>query len=151
MLQSPTLHKTNVSFKSVEFQFIAVHEDDLKTLWQCYECGRNFIYLSDVEDHKRTFNHSKMISRDLDKKTMAEFIRDQVAFNFKVSGKPAMAIIEYKYYPSTDAITYVDVKYTDSSLQSWIEGDPKMMRNVDNLLRKHVRSLASGKGGPQKI
>ena len=127
-----------------------MHEDDLKTIWQCRECGRNFIYHSDVEDHKRAFNHSKMILRDLGKKSPAEFLRDRVVFTFKPGGRPAQVIIEYKYYPSTDAITYVDVKYTDSTLQSSIEGDPKMMRNIDNLLRKHLHAMA-GQGRLQKI
>jgi hypothetical protein len=119
-----------------------VHEDDLKTVWQCHECGRNFIYYSDVEDHRRAFNHSKVVSKDLGKN--AEFVRDQAAFTFKVGGKPARIIIEFKYYPSTDALTYVDVKYTDAGLQSFVEGDPKMMRNIDNLLRKHLQSSTHG-------
>jgi hypothetical protein len=124
-----------------------VHEDDLKTVWQCHECGRNFIYHSDVEDHMKAFNHSRVTSKDLSKN--AEFIRDQAAFTFKVDGRPARVIIEFKYYPSTDALVYVDVRYTDDKLQSFVEDDPKMMRNIDNLLRKHLQSSRASR--PQKV
>jgi hypothetical protein len=45
-------------------------------------------------------------------------------------------IIEYEYYPSSGEINYVDVRYTDSRLKSMIEGDPDMMKNIDNYLRR---------------
>ncbi|HEX2556793.1 MAG TPA: hypothetical protein VHK86_00590, partial [Nitrososphaera sp.] len=60
----------------------------------------------------------------------------KASLGFKVEGRMAIAIIEYKYYPSSDSINYTDVKYTDDRLKSMIEGNPQMMRNIDNYIRK---------------
>jgi hypothetical protein len=45
-------------------------------------------------------------------------------------------MIEYQYYPSTGVIQYINVLYSDEKLQSKIEGDPDMMKNIDNYLRR---------------
>jgi hypothetical protein len=117
-----------------------MHEDDLKTIWSCRECGRNFVFNSDAEDHKRQFSHFDILLRDLDGKKMAVFKRGKASFGFKIEGTMAKAIIEYKYYPLKDAINYMDVKYTDDRLKSMIEGNPQMMRNIDNYIRKQQQT-----------
>jgi hypothetical protein len=59
----------------------------------------------------------------------------QVIFDFKIDGKIERATFDYKYYPHTDAIDYIDIKYTNPKLQSLIENDPKMMENIDSYIR----------------
>jgi hypothetical protein len=76
---------------------------------------------------------------------MAIFKRGKASLGFKIEGMMAKAIIEYKYYPLKDAINYIDVKYTDDRLKSMIEGNPQMMRNIDNYIRKQQQ-----KGDPLK-
>jgi hypothetical protein len=116
-----------------------MHPEDLKTLWLCCECRRNFLFHSDVEDHKRQFNHSKMMLRNISEtsRSSALFIRGRISIGFKLnSSKASTIVIEYQYYPSTGTIQYVDVLYSDEKLRSKIEGDPEMMKNIDNYLRK---------------
>jgi hypothetical protein len=113
-----------------------MHPDDLKTIWSCRECGRNFVFNSDAEDHKTQFSHSDLILRDLGGKKMTLFKQGKTSLGFKVAGKMAKAIIEYKYYPSNDTIIYTNVIYTDNRLKSMIEGNLQMMRNIDNYIRK---------------
>ncbi len=67
-----------------------------------------------------------------------------MSLTFKLDKKPSKIIIEYQYYPSNDYIDYVDVRYTDTELQSKVEGDPDMMKKIDNYLRRHL-SERSGK------
>ncbi len=64
------------------------------------------------------------------------FIRGRISLTFKLDKKPSKIIIEYQYYPSDGSIDYVDVRYTDKELQSKVESNPEMMRNIDNYLRK---------------
>jgi len=64
------------------------------------------------------------------------FIRGRSSISFKLNSKTSKIVIEYQYYPSTGAIDYVNVLYTDKKLQSKIEGDPEMMKNIDLYLRK---------------
>jgi hypothetical protein len=118
-----------------------MHPDDLKTIWLCFECGRKFVFHSDVEDHERHFNHTKMMLYDLasGRKSPAPFTRGQISLGFMLGGRPSRVIVEYKYYPSSGAIHYVDVRYTDSELQSVVEGNPAMMKNIDNYLRKLLK------------
>lgn len=115
-----------------------MHPEDLKTVWLCCECGRNFLFHSDVEDHKRQFNHSKVMLCNISETARSStlFIRGRISIGFKFNSKTSRIVIEYQYYPSTGAIQYVNVLFSDEKLQSKIEGDPEMMKNIDNYLRK---------------
>ncbi len=115
-----------------------MHPEDLKTVWLCCECRQNFLFHSDVEDHKRQFNHSKVVLCNISEteRSPTIFMRGRVSIGFKLNNKTSSIVIEYQYYPSTGAIQYVNVVYTDKDLQSKIEGDPDMMKNIDNYLRK---------------
>ena len=118
-----------------------MHPDDLKTMWMCSDCGRNFIFHSDVEEHKRNFRHTKMTLRGLSSSgvTPAMFIRGRMSLGFRLNGSVSRIVVEYEYYPSSGAINYVDVRYTDTRLKSMVEGDPKMMKNIDGYLRRRLQ------------
>ena len=64
------------------------------------------------------------------------FIRGRISLTFKLDKKPSKIIIEYQYYPSDGSIDYVDVRYSEKQLQSKVESNPEMMKNIDNYLRK---------------
>jgi hypothetical protein len=116
-----------------------MHPEDLKTVWLCCECRQNFLFHSDVEDHKRQFNHSKVMLCNISEnsRSLMLFIRGRISFAFKFnSSKASRIVIEYQYYPSTGTIQYVNVLYSDEKLRSKIESDPEMMKNIDNYLRK---------------
>ena len=114
-----------------------MHPEDLKTVWLCSECKRNFLFHSDVEDHRKQFNHSKVMLCNISEtaRSPTMFVRGRISIGFKLYSKPSRIVIEYQYYPSTGAIEYVDVFYSDKKLQSKIESDPEMMKNIDNYLR----------------
>ena len=72
------------------------------------------------------------------------FIRGRISLAFKLDRKPSRIVIEYQYYPSDGSIDYVDVRFTDKQLQSKVESNPEMMKNIDNYLRR-VLNERSGK------
>ena len=115
-----------------------MHPDDLKTMWLCCECRQNFLFHSDVEDHKKEFNHSRVMLCSIPEtsRSPALFIRGRVSIGFRLNSKTSKIVIEYQYYPSNAVIDYVDVRYTDKELQSKVEEDPQMMKKIDNYLRK---------------
>ncbi|HEY6756921.1 MAG TPA: hypothetical protein VI037_05980 [Nitrososphaera sp.] len=115
-----------------------MHPDDLKTIWLCCECKRNFLFHSDVEDHKREFNHSRVMLCNIPetRRSPALFIRGRMSMGFRLDSKTSKIVIDYQYYPSDGSIDYVDVRYTDKQLQSKVEGSPEMMEKIDNYLRK---------------
>ena len=122
-----------------------MHPEDLKTVWLCCNCGRNFLFHSDVEDHKKHFNHSKVMICNISESARSPmlFIRGRSSFSFKLNSKTSKIVIEYQYYPSTGVIQYVDVLYSDKKLQSKVEGDPEMMKNIDNYLRKALNKRSA--------
>jgi hypothetical protein len=61
-----------------------------------------------------------------------------MSLNFRVGGRVSQVTLEYEYYPSSGAINYVDVRYSDDALRSMVEEDPAMMKNIDNLLRRNL-------------
>jgi hypothetical protein len=115
-----------------------MHPEDLKTVWLCCECRRNFLFHSDLEDHRRQFNHSKVMLCNISETARSPmlFIRGRVSIGFKFNNNKSRVVIEYQYYPSTGTIQYVNVAYSDEKLQSKIESDPEMMKNIDNYLRR---------------
>ena len=115
-----------------------MHPEDLKTVWLCCECRRNFLFHSDVEDHKRQFNHSKVMLSNISETARSPvlFMRGRISIGFKLNSKKSSIVIDYQYYPSTGDIQYVNVVFTDKELQSQIEGDAQMMKNIDLYLRK---------------
>jgi hypothetical protein len=127
-----------------------MHPDDLKTMWLCCDCRRNFLFHSDVEDHKRQFNHSRVMLCNIPETTKSPvmFVRGRISIGFRLDSKTSTIVIEYQYYPSTSTIDYVDVRYSDRKLQSKVEADPQMMKNIDNYLRKvlNERSAALQEG-----
>jgi hypothetical protein len=122
-----------------------MHPEDLKTVWLCCECRRNFLFHSDVEDHKRQFNHSKVMISNISGSARSPmlFIRGRSSISFKLNGKTSKIVIEYQYYPSTGVLQYVDVLYSDKKLQSKVEGDPEMMKNIDNYMRKALNKRSA--------
>ena len=115
-----------------------MHPEDLKTVWLCCDCKRNFLFHSDVEDHKKQFNHARVMVCNISEtaRSPTMFIRGRISIGFKLNNKTSRIVIEYQYYPSTAAIEYVNVIYTDKQLQSKVEDDPEMMKNIDNYLRR---------------
>ena len=120
-----------------------VHPDDLKTIWECHDCGRKFFYYSDIAYHVRELRHSKVVSRDYSRKIRdAVFVRRNISLSFKIEGSRSTLDVECKYYPSTEAIVYNSVSYSDKKLQRMIEGKPEMMGKVDRYLRELFRGQA---------
>jgi hypothetical protein len=122
-----------------------MHPEDLKTVWLCCECRRNFLFHSDVEDHRREFNHSRVMLCNISETTRPPvlFIRGRSSISFKLNSKTSKIVIEYHYYPSTGDIEYINVFYSDKELQSKVESDPEMMRNIDNYLRKALNKRSA--------
>ena len=122
-----------------------MHPDDLKTMWLCCECSQNFFFHSDVEDHRREFNHPRVMLCSISKNNRAPviFIRGRISLPFRFSGKKSTVVIEYQYYISTGTIDYVDVRFSDTELQTKIENDYKLMENIDNYLRKLLNKQAA--------
>ena len=130
-----------------------MHDDDLNTIWRCCDCGRNFVFSSDVEDHKKEFSHSCMKSYNIvvgNSNSLVEFTYGKAALNFKINDKLAIVTIEYKYYPYDDSLTYIDVIYSNTKLRSMIEGNKDMMRNIDNYIRRLEQKSARKKAPSAK-
>src|SRR5881628_3869948 len=72
-----------------------MHPDDLNMLWLCCECGRRFAFNSDVEEHKRQFNHLKMMLYDLQaraKKAPPLFTRGRMSLDFRLNDEVSRVI-----------------------------------------------------------
>jgi hypothetical protein len=121
-----------------------LHPDDLKTIWECHECGRRFFYHSDIANHYREYRHSRVTSRDYSRKRRgAEFQRKSVSLSFRVDGQNEQLLVECKYYPAAQSIVYTSVSYSNKRLQEMIEGRPEMMNKVDKYLRQLFQAQAA--------
>lgn len=63
-----------------------------------------------------------------------------IAFNIKENDQiiSGMLTIEFEYYSSDGSIKYRDMRYSDPRLIKHIEGNPRVMRNIDSYLRKNL-------------
>ncbi len=126
-----------------------MHPDDLKTIWECHECGRKFFYHSDIANHSREYHHSRVVSKDYSRrKAGAEFLRRNVSLSFRIVGRTEKLQIECKYYPAAESIEYTSVSYSDKKLQEMIEGKAEMMNKIDRYLRQLFHAKGT-QGGPE--
>ncbi len=42
-----------------------MNDKDLNIVWVCNQCNQNFLFYSDVQDHKSSTGHSKIFKFDL--------------------------------------------------------------------------------------
>lgn len=63
-----------------------------------------------------------------------------IAFNIKENDQMISGIltIDFEYYSSDGSIKYRDMHYSDPRLIKHIEGNPRVMRNIDSYLRKNL-------------
>lgn len=63
-----------------------------------------------------------------------------IAFNIKENDNEISGIltIEFEYYSSDGSIKYRDMHYSDPRLIKHIEGNPRVMKNIDSYLRKNL-------------
>ena len=63
-----------------------------------------------------------------------------IAFNIKENDDEISGIltIDFEYYSSDGSIKYHDIHYSDPRLIKHIEGNPRVMKNIDSYLRKSL-------------
>ena len=63
-----------------------------------------------------------------------------IAFNVKEDDEPISGIltVEFDYYSDDDSIKYRDMHYSNPRLIKHIEGNPRVMKNIDSYLRKNI-------------
>jgi hypothetical protein len=69
-----------------------------------------------------------------------------IAFNVKENDTVISGIltIEFDYYSSDGSIKYRDMRYSDPRLIKHIEGNPRVMKNIDSYLRKNLLEAEYG-------
>jgi hypothetical protein len=69
-----------------------------------------------------------------------------IAFNIKENDNVISGIltIEFEYYSSDGSIKYRDMRYSDPRLIKHIEGNPRVMKNIDSYLRKNLLEAEYG-------
>jgi hypothetical protein len=69
-----------------------------------------------------------------------------IAFNVKENDNVISGIltIEFEYYSSDGSIKYRDMRYSDPRLIKHIEGNPRVMKNIDSYLRKNLLEAEYG-------
>lgn len=63
-----------------------------------------------------------------------------IAFNVKEDAEHIAGIltVEFDYYSDDGSIKYRDMHYSNPRLIKHIEGNPKVMKNIDSYLRKNL-------------
>jgi hypothetical protein len=96
-----------------------------------------FSHSNSSEDASSTENgDNHFISKPTKPITLSHLI----AFNIKENDQIISGIltIEFEYYSSDGSIKYRAMRYSDPRLIKHIEGNPRVMRNIDSYLRKNL-------------
>jgi hypothetical protein len=124
-----------------------MEDDNINSVWHCHRDSSLHLgshsdakgCLVNNKDHLNSKKHEfKSKLSDCD-----NAIHNQVTLDFKIriednnQGGLAKATFTYKYFPSDDSIEYIDIMYTHPKLQSVIECNPNVMKNIDS----HIRDL----------
>jgi len=65
---------------------------------------------------------------------------DLIAIKFPSEGKilSGFITIEYKYNPQKVTITYSNIKYSDKRMETYLEKNPNVIRNIDSFLKNKM-------------
>ena len=80
------------------------------------------------------------------KSTQPIMLSHLIAFNIKDNDQIISGIltIQFEYYSSDGSIKYRDMRYSDPRLIKHIEGNPRVMKNIDSYLRKNLLEAEYG-------
>jgi hypothetical protein len=125
-----------------------MEDDNINSVWHCHRDSS--LHLGSYSDAKECLRNSRghLNSKKHEFKSKLSdcdnIIHDQVTLDFKIriedinnQSISAKATFTYKYFPSDDSIEYIDIMYTHPKLQSVIECNPNVMKNIDS----HIRDL----------
>jgi hypothetical protein len=125
-----------------------MEDDNINSVWHCHR--DSILHLGSYSDAKECLRNSRghLNSKKHEFKSKLSdcdnIIHDQVTLDFKIriedinnQSISAKATFTYKYFPSDDSIEYIDIMYTHPKLQSVIECNPNIMKNIDS----HIRNL----------
>ena len=125
-----------------------MEDDNINSVWHCHRDSS--LHLGSYSDAKECLRNSRghLNSKKHEFKSKLSdcdnIIHDQVTLDFKIriedinnQSISAKATFTYKYFPSDDSIEYIDIIYTHPKLQSVIECNPNVMKNIDS----HIRDL----------
>lgn len=103
-----------------------------------------FSHSNSTED-KFSSQHDDSVS-DISKSTKPVILSHLIAFNVKENDNVISGIltIEFEYYSSDGSIKYRDMRYSDPRLIKHIEGNPRVMKNIDSYLRKNLLEAEYG-------
>jgi hypothetical protein len=128
--------------------------DDINPAWHCHHIDSSLHFGSHsdskecLRDSRGHLNSKKHEFKSKSKSKLSDcdnnIIYNQVTLDFKIRIEDtknqdilAKATFTYKYFPSDDSIEYIDIMYTHPKLQSVIECNPNIMKNIDS----HIRDL----------
>jgi hypothetical protein len=57
------------------------------------------------------------------------------------SARSGILTIELRFTPSTMRIEYLDVQYSDTRLESQVESNPRVLKNIDAYMRNKLLKL----------
>jgi hypothetical protein len=120
--------------------------DNTNSVWHCHiDSILNLDSCSDAKEHL-TNSHGNLNTTRHESRSKSDsnnnIIQSQLTVDFKIriednnkQGRLAKAMFTYKYFPSDDSIEYIDVRYTHPKLQSVVECNPNVMKNIDSYIR----------------
>jgi hypothetical protein len=90
-----------------------------------------------AEDHNSTYCKDEPIFGNKAKPMRLSHL---IAFNVKEDAEHISGIltVEFDYYSDDGSIKYRDMHYSNPRLIKHIEGNPKVMKNIDSYLRKNL-------------
>ena len=104
------------------------------------------VYFSHSNPAEDTFSTENDGNNTGIKSTQPIRLSHLIAFNIKENDQIISGIltIEFEYYSSDGSIKYRDMRYSDPRLIKHIEGNPRVMKNIDSYLRKNLLEAEYG-------
>jgi len=89
-----------------------------------------------AEDHSSAYGKDEPVFGNKEPLRLSHLI----AFNVKEDAEHISGIltVEFDYYSADGSIKYRDMHYSNPRLIKHIEGNPRVMKNIDSYLRKNL-------------
>lgn len=90
-------------------------------------------YLGDYSKNNENYKNTK-ISRNV--VNLSEIIL--LKYSVGEKSKTGTIVIEFEYSPNECSINYRNISYGDKEMVKYVEGNPKVLRNIDSYLRNKL-------------
>lgn len=93
-------------------------------------------YAGECSNNKENYINTKLASKVV---CLTEIIL--LKYSVREKSKTGTIVVDFEYSPDECLVNYTNINYSDDEMVKYVEGNPKVLRNIDSYLRNKLVKL----------